>query len=312
MSRGTIHLLFAGLLPLLLLIGGWGGGPQHAAAGISPLSRLPRPCTLADLQATSSFQGATGTILGSLVLTNRSGSMCWVSGRPHIHLVGHGGRALSLDYRFAPVYFNGGWVRIVQIPAGRAVNAPVQWFNWCGGLVRFVRLVVRLPRQRGQLQAPFGGGTACMDRHKPSIVAFGAFTPGVLPPTADNPWLSLVLYYSQINTRHYHLAYRGIEPVGRPPYRAFVASYRTTTSIQLDRLVVPPYRIQQAGHRYTCVGIQLTAQQRDGTQLRSGGWYLMEIERFAARIVLPGSRIARKGPLIVPTRAACARSIPLS
>lgn len=116
-------------------------------------------CNLGSLHGTASFQGATGSQLGGVTVSN-PGRSCSFAARPVIEIDWRG-RRLTPPGRPFPSTFSPG-TRSRLLPDGDARFVALQWWNYCGpplpaGAQTVV--VVRVPGEPGVLRAPLAGGS---------------------------------------------------------------------------------------------------------------------------------------------------------
>jgi len=106
------------------------GGAGGKSAASTPA------CMPAGLRATAGFQGATGSMLGGLSVTNTSGHTCALPTTPQVSLIWHG-RTLAVQR----VAFPHGWLhsqyprgssRLHLLKPGQTAFVVLQWWNWCG------------------------------------------------------------------------------------------------------------------------------------------------------------------------------------
>ena len=137
----AIGLIFlgasAGLAGLGVLRGstkipGHSGGERTPPPAFSSAS-----CTAADLRATASLQGAAGSVIGSIDLTNFSSKTCTLSGRPTITLFSSVGHALTVhvvdvapQWRADRAPRPNTWP-VVNLRPGAAAAIRVRWTNEC-------------------------------------------------------------------------------------------------------------------------------------------------------------------------------------
>jgi len=110
------------------------GGAPVAAPGPPPR------CVAADLAAKGGWQGATGSMLGEVAISNVGRSACTLKGYADLQLLGGHGEPLTVVLYHASQDRSGGVSgptvtdpHAVTIAAG-ALNAAVvwlQWSNWC-------------------------------------------------------------------------------------------------------------------------------------------------------------------------------------
>ena len=108
------------------------GGGQSPSPAFSSAS-----CTAADLRATASLQGAAGSVIGSIDLTNFSSRTCTLTGRPTIWLFRSVGWALTVrSVNVGPQWRADGSPRpktwpVVNLRPGAAAAIRVRWTNEC-------------------------------------------------------------------------------------------------------------------------------------------------------------------------------------
>lgn len=96
-------------------------------------------CAPRDLSASSSLEGATGSLAGRVFITNISGSACYFSA-PEFSLALSDSSSTPLNAR-----------SVVSLPAktllgpGKNVHLSIAWSNWCGAqIAQPVNLIVTL------------------------------------------------------------------------------------------------------------------------------------------------------------------------
>jgi photosystem II stability/assembly factor-like uncharacterized protein len=99
------------------------------------------------------------------------------------------------------------------------------------------------------------------------------------------------------------------------PTSARVVRASTRGCLETEHLAVavrdPGYRIKRINASYTCLGVHLTAQMRNGTTRTTGGWYLMEkTPYYFWHILLTHSHIVSNAAAQAPLRPVCAAAIP--
>jgi hypothetical protein len=138
------------------------------------------------LRATAGLQGATGSELGGISITNASGHTCALPATPRISLVWHG-RTLAVRQAAFPAGWLGakaphGTARVRLLKPSGTAFVVLQWWNWCGpqpwgrgyfrGLVR-----LQLPGQPGSVVARLDEVTAPYCNAPPSILRVSGFLP---------------------------------------------------------------------------------------------------------------------------------------
>lgn len=153
----------------------------RASAGVvSPV------CVAAELRATVGLQGATGSQLGGVSVTNASRHTCALPATPQVSLIWHG-RRLAVRQ----VAFPAGWLR-AEYPHGstrvrvlkprQTAFVVLQWWTWCGprpwgrGYFKgFVKL--RLPGQQSSVMARLREVAAPYCNSPPSTLRVSPFLP---------------------------------------------------------------------------------------------------------------------------------------
>ena len=127
------------------------------------------------------LQGATGTMLGSVFVTNVSHHRCSLGGRPRVELVSLGGRIFVTQERLFALGNTGGRAITTLVPHHGAV-LHLHWSNWCGSwsgrLGSFRKLFLRVVLTNGS-QLTFSvvtGRARCDDEKAPSLLYVSVFT----------------------------------------------------------------------------------------------------------------------------------------
>lgn len=93
-------------------------------------------CSAADLRASAAFQGATGSQLGAINMTNTSTLRCALPAAPDISLSWHGHSLAVRTIAFPAQWLdrmNPRWSHRVAVLRPHAhAQVVLQWFNWCG------------------------------------------------------------------------------------------------------------------------------------------------------------------------------------
>jgi hypothetical protein len=126
-------------------------------------------CGLPDLHVSASFQGATGSALGSIVMRNVGRLACTLPASPSIQLSWHNRPLAVRQVRFPSGWLgrmNPRWATPLHVlKPGASARVVLQWSNWCGarpwrnGLFRPL-VEVKLPSQPGLLAARVGAMNA--------------------------------------------------------------------------------------------------------------------------------------------------------
>ncbi|MDA8218521.1 MAG: YCF48-related protein [Dehalococcoidales bacterium] len=200
----------------------------------TPPTAATRPCEAADLTGTAWWQGATGSMAGSIVLTNQSSSECLLGGTPSVELTDGEGQALPVSY----TTFNtdGKGPRDVALAPGQQASIFFIWRNWCGAAPALpITFRIALPGDRGSIDtsalnddgtprdilprcdAPSAGSTLSVGFFAP-VAPQPDISPTSVPPTATasatvvaadpaGAVQALLDYYDAINQQQYERAY---------------------------------------------------------------------------------------------------------
>ena len=171
--------------------------PHHSPAvtppapSSSPPSGTPPPvgvsaCSRGQLALSDQTQGAAGSVLGSLVITNVSASPCTMSGHPRVALIDANGSPLAVSRVETLPWWNvnrtgkpPGWPVVTLQPRASAA-IRVRWSNWCGA-ARSAAWSVPLPWLGVNLPPePARGIPPCNGPGQPSTLEVGPFEPN--PP----------------------------------------------------------------------------------------------------------------------------------
>jgi Domain of unknown function (DUF4232) len=153
---------------------------------------LAPPCRAASLAAHLFLQGATGSLVGGVDLTNRARKPCSLLGRPRASFLGQAAQTTKWRVLAAPA--TPGPADVLADPPGslralaprKTASVSLFWSNWCGqpparlelGLASGTSVVVPLSR------AP-----RCDQPQSPSTLSVGLFVPAwrQLPPSSRLP-----------------------------------------------------------------------------------------------------------------------------
>ena len=181
----AVALLAAGTGTGIGLTAGAGGGPGEipwlpTRPQLGPANPpLAPPCTASQLHATLSLQGATQTLVGGVLLSNRSSQPCSLLGRPKLSFAGATSRWRltawkgSTDLVHDPLAPPRGTLR--ALVRGRHVEIGISWSNWCGRGSSADGNAGRPPAAI-VLSAP-GGGAILLARNRPGSRAVGLGAP---------------------------------------------------------------------------------------------------------------------------------------
>ena len=131
----------------------------------------PSACAADQLTATAVVEGAAGSRVGTITLTNASAATCTLVGRPSFSLVGRDGNAITSGIRFMPK----AQPSEVTLSPGETATVTYGWSNWCP----------TGPPPSWRMEAPGGGQISvaglgsdeppCNGPGQPSIVEYGAY-----------------------------------------------------------------------------------------------------------------------------------------
>jgi hypothetical protein len=193
---GMWRTLIAAVTLVLLLIPSSGVAGERGDGVIPWLPTRPRPapepplslpCRAADLRARLDVQGATGNLIGGVVVRNAGAAPCSLRGRPSARFEGGPASETALSVFPASadaldtslIYDPGSSLRALR--PGRTAFLPVFWSNWCPpGVVVTTpgkppsSLVLVLP-SGGEVAAAVRGGPRCDTPAAPSTLAIKPF-----------------------------------------------------------------------------------------------------------------------------------------
>jgi Protein of unknown function (DUF4232) len=160
-------------LALIVACCSLGAGTAGAASSSSKLAH----CRPGQLTLAGSLQGATQSLLGTLTVTNHSGTACALPGWPSRVALRVGKQVLpALTVHMSPGVEPPGPARR-KLPAHAGVFVGIQWRNWCGrprGDVHLsISLAIYLAAPRvgvGAVQTP-----VCVNHKYSSRVAVSRF-----------------------------------------------------------------------------------------------------------------------------------------
>jgi hypothetical protein len=156
--------------------GGHSSPPPAASSG---------SCDAADLRADASLEGAAGSVLGTIEVTNLTRRTCTLEGRPLVTLFSSPGH--DVEVRVVPVEPQWkadeasappGWP-VVSLRRGSAAAIRVQWTNPCPQLTDSALWKVDLGDRRGALDV-LGAATStppCNGPSTPSTLEVGPYEP---------------------------------------------------------------------------------------------------------------------------------------
>jgi hypothetical protein len=160
-------------------------GPPGVLTKRPALRHAADVCPLSALRASVQLQGATGSLLGAVVVRNASAKACRLRGRPTVELRDANGVPISVESRPSPPLWRQlgspqppGWP-VVRLAPGRRAQVFIQLRNWCVAPVKPVFVHTYLPGVGAKLPAPARITARCDDPHAPVSLAVGP----VEPPT---------------------------------------------------------------------------------------------------------------------------------
>ena len=132
-------------------------------------------CRPASLVGEAGLQGATGSLVGTLRVTNIGARACTLPDRPTVRISWAG---TTLPVRRVQLAASPTPLRVLK--PGASAGAPLQWRNWCGELPSTFRprLLVTLGQVRGTLRVELRDPVTaprCDSRYEPSTLAVGRF-----------------------------------------------------------------------------------------------------------------------------------------
>jgi hypothetical protein len=150
---------------------------------VPPASVVPplaAPCAVSSLHASLELQGATGSLAGGVILTNRGARPCSLLGPIRARFLGgvdrSGVRTTALA-RLRPEPAT--YPSLRSLRTGESAFVDIWWSNWCGTPPP-ARLALTLPA--GELQLRVEGSARCDTPGRPSTLGVGPLQPRALPP----------------------------------------------------------------------------------------------------------------------------------
>ena len=142
------------------------------------------PCQASTLKGRAPWQGATGSQVGSIYVTNTMTKDCTLRGRPTLRLIDNSNHEL-----LTTIYFTDTPIQLVTLKAGESARAEFIWRNWCSPTTGTalpsgpLHFDVALPDNAGHIIVPAtrADGTAASDTPRcdrteyPSELSVGAF-----------------------------------------------------------------------------------------------------------------------------------------
>jgi hypothetical protein len=169
---------------------------------------LAPACRAASLVAHLFLQGATGSLVGGVDLTNRSRRRCALLGRPRASFLGPAALATKRSVVAAPVPRAPPDVladppgSLRALAPGKTAAASLVWSNWCGpgstpagGPGTPPRALALDLASGARVVVPLARAPRCDDPHSASRLAVGPFVPAwrALPPSSKLPLRAAVV-----------------------------------------------------------------------------------------------------------------------
>ena len=159
---------------------------------------LAPPCSARNLRAHLFLQGATGSLVGGVDLTNAGSSSCALVGRPHVSFTG--AAAATERWRVRRSARSPEPLEVLVDPPGslralvpgKSAGLTLYWSNWCGQGPSGLR--IRLPNG-SSLVVPLRQAPRCDAPQDPSLLSVAPFTPTArtLPPSSRLPLAAAIV-----------------------------------------------------------------------------------------------------------------------
>jgi hypothetical protein len=182
----AVALIVGGASAALAGIGAL-GRPDHSIPGSSgaPTVAPAASCAAVDLRADGALDGAAGSVVGSIDLTNLGTTTCTLTGRSTLTLTS-GGHDLVPTVSEVPAQWQVDGVRapqawpVVTLTPGAKASIRVRWSNACPQLSSPVVWHVDLGGTAGGLDATGTEATPpCLGGGEPSTLEVGPFEPQI-------------------------------------------------------------------------------------------------------------------------------------
>jgi len=173
----------------IVIVGASAGlaGLRASSSGLGG-SHTPTPstsCTAGDLHATANLDGAAGSLVGSIDVTNDGDGTCTLEGRPSVTLTGPSGSLLSLEVHQDDAQWDvdrapqpAGWP-VVTLAPGSVASIRIGLSNVCPQLDGPPRWTIDLTNGRGSLEVAGADSIpTCNGAAEPSTLNVGPFEPG--------------------------------------------------------------------------------------------------------------------------------------
>jgi hypothetical protein len=162
-------------------LGALRGPDDTPASHPSPPASTPS-CTATDLRATAALQGAAGSVLGSIDLTNVGAGTCTLQGRPVVTIFSSPGHEVSVGVDPVPAQWQvdrasrpSGWP-VVRLRPGSAAAIRVRWGNQCPELSDPATWNIGLPTG-GSLEVSGVRAPPCLGTATQPTLEVGPFEP---------------------------------------------------------------------------------------------------------------------------------------
>ncbi len=172
----------------IVIVGASAGlaGLRASSSGLGGPTPTPSTsCTAGDLQAAANLDGAAGSLVGSIDVTNHGDRTCTLEGRPSVTLAGPSGALLSLEVHPDDARWQvdrtprpAGWP-VVTLPPGSVASIRIDLSNVCPQLDGPPRWTIDLTDGRGSLEVAGADSIpTCNGAAEPSTLSVGPFEPG--------------------------------------------------------------------------------------------------------------------------------------
>jgi len=185
------------LLGILLAVAAPPLVPWIAQRPVEATARPPLApaCRASQLRAELFLQGATGSLVGGVQLTNAGPGACALLGRPRVSFAGGTDRVVvqASPAQSTPddaLVDPPGSLR--ALAPGKAASVSLWWSNWCGSVPTALRL--ELPSGTAVV-LPLRRASRCDDPSAPSTIQVGPFQPALrhLGPSSRLPLVAAIL-----------------------------------------------------------------------------------------------------------------------
>ncbi len=239
----------------------------------APSADLPG-CHAADLHADAQWQGAAGSRIGTITVTNNGADACLLAAYPAVRIENMQGQIAPTDN--ATVTDGTDVGGDIALQPGQQAAADVRWSNQCpqAAATDTFLLRVTLPESDGSFTVPTSV-PPCLGDTQPSHLSQQPFT------LRGDAAQVVRDYYLAINRHDYRAAYAlfGAPMRQNQSYDDFTAGFATTQEDDLHIRAIAPNGSQSV------VTIALSTRARSGDTRRYAGTYTVGPENGALRIV---------------------------